>query len=263
MKKALLYTLLFVLLSIVVIFAMVFAVPYLFWNEPEAGGQGSSVFDDYPLLLPSITVISWSLITLFIFIKNKYSDISFGNISPKDRLKFVLLGGVSMVLLKSALTPLMWIVNNEVSETRYSIIQMWMHNDVLVSFLLALMHLTLEAVFFSAILRELIIWSKRPIISIFVVALLSIFPNTIEFSASSAVPLLCTFIPMVYGGWLYYRTSSIWPVFFGMVSYDVLLLFTPLFKYVSFVIASALILPWLVIYIYRKLSDNVKPIISR
>ena len=260
MKKALLYTLLFVLLTIVVFFAVIFAMPFLVWSDSESG---NTVLDTYPLLLPSLSVIVWSIITLFIFIRNKYSDVSFGNIIPKHRLRVVLLGGVSVLLLKTALQPLLWIVDNEVSESRYSIIQMWMHNDVLVVSLLVLIHITLEAVVFSAILRELILWSKRPVICVVVVSVICTIPSFSEVSAEATLPLLCSFIPMVYSGWLYYRTCSIWPSVLGMVLYDVLLMFTPVFDYFSFVMISTLVMPWIAIYLAKKLPENVKPLISR
>lgn len=264
MKKALLYTLLFLLLTIVVFFALIFALPFLVWSMTDNGGQeNNNVFDAYPLLLPSLSVIVWSLITLFIFIRNKYSDMSFGNIAVRDRMKIMLLGGFSVVLLKVALQPLMWIMDNEISENRYSIIQMWMHNDVLVIVLLSLIHVTLEAVLFSAILRELIIWSKRPIICVLVLSLLCTVPNMSEISASAALSLLCTFIPLMYGGWLFYRTSTIWPIFFGMVLYDILLFFTPLSNYITSAMIAALLLPWIVIYLAKKLSSEVEPITSR
>lgn len=263
MKKALLYTLLFVLLTIVVFFAVIFVLPFMLWFGTESGSQGNTIFDTYPLLLPSLSVIIWSVITLFIFIKNKYSDVSFGNIAPKHRLRVILLGGISVLLLKTALQPLLWIGDNEVSESRYGIIQMWMHNDVLVVSLLALIHITLETVVFSAILRELIIWSKRPVICVFVVAVICTIPSFSEVSAEAALPLLCSFIPMMYSGWLYYRTGSIWPSLFGMILYDALLLFTSVFDLFSFVIVSTLVMPWVVIYLAKKLPDNVKPVISR
>ena len=264
MKKALLYTLLFVLLTIVVFFAVIFVVPFLFWTESETGEQGATFLDRYPLFLPSLAVISWSVITIFIFLRNKYANIGFGNIISNDRVKIILLGGLSMLLLKTTLQPLLWISNNEVSESRYSIIQMWMHNDTLVIILLALIHITLETVFFAAILRELIIWSKRPMISNLVVALICTIPSFSDFSGATTLSLiLCSFVPQLYGGWLYYKTGCIWPTVLGMVAYDMLMLLTPLFEYVSVPIVSAVTVPWLVIYLGKKISKNVKPVISQ
>lgn len=263
MKKALLYSLLFVLLTIVVFFAFIFGLPFLIWPDAEAGEHANNIFDNYPLLLPSLSVIIWSLVTLFIFIKNKYADMSFGNMVPEHRWKFVVMGAVSVVLLKTALQPLMWIMNNEVSESRYTIIQMWMHSDILVMLLLTMIHITLEAVVFSAILRELIIWSRRPMVSVAVVSVVCTMPNFTEINAYDAMPLLCTFIPLLYSGWLYYRTGSIWPSVTGMVLYDALLFFTPVFDYISFALASAVILPWVVIYLAKMLMKKVEPIGSR
>ena len=263
MKKALLYSLLFVLLTIVVVFVLIFGLPFLIWPEGEGGGHGNNIFDTFPLLLPSLSVIVWSLVTLFVFIKNRYADVSFGKMAKNDIWKFVLLGGLSVVLLKTALQPMLWIMNTKVSESRYTIIQMWMQSDVLVMFLLTMIHITLEAVVFSAILRELIIWSRRPFIAITVVAFICTLPNFTELSASQAVPFVCAFIPVLYSGWLYYRTGSIWPTVLGMVVYDALLLFTPVFEYISFALVSAVILPWTVIFLSKTLLKKVEPVTSR
>ena len=263
MKKVLLYTLLFLLLTIVVFFTLIFTVPYIVWSFTENGGQENNVFDAYPLLLPSLAVSVWAILTLFIFIRNKYADISFGNIAKDDRLKVCIISAISVVLFKIALQPLMWITDSEISETHYSIVQMWMNNDLLVVALLSLIHITLETVVFSAILRELIQWSNRPYVSIFVVALACTIPSMTELTAIATLPLLCSFLPIVYGGWIYYRTSSIWPVFIGMTVYDAVLFFTPVSEYITSALVAALVLPWVVIYLSKHLTADVEPITSR
>ncbi len=262
MKKALLYTLLFVLLTIVVFFALFFALPFLVWSDSEAAQQ-NNVFDSNPLLLPSLSVIVWAIITLYIFIRNQYADLSFGNIEKSDRWKMIIVGGLSIILLKTALQPLQWIMNNEIPESRYSIIQMWMDNDILMVSLLSLIHLTSEAVILSAILRELIIWSKRPIISSVVVAILFTLPGLAEFNSPAILPMLCSFLPLTLSGWIYYHTGSIWPVFFGMTAYDFMLVLTPISEYITAAVIAAVAFPWVVIYLAKRMSEKIKPITSR
>ena len=148
--------------------------------------------------------ILWSLCTCWLFVHNGYGSFSWGNLDASRRISVVVLSAVLFIAV--------------------DVLAFWCHH-LLAPFsdeYTQLLSLTVQTVFLSSILRQLVSSLRRHWLALTIVAVAVALPNLQE-GAVGMVMFLFAVASGLIEGWMYLRTRSIWPAVVGPVVGDYVL----------------------------------------
>ncbi len=219
MGKALLYFMLFVCITLLMIGCGMLLAGFIV-------GQGlydcvGIARNEVVIFVVMLMGVLWSLGTCWLFVHNRFGSFSWGNLDASRRFSVVALSAVLFIAVDvlafwchHLLAPF--------SDEYTQLMSLYRSHPIITLLTLVMMYVTVQTVFLSSILRQLLSSLRHHWVALMIVAVAVALPNLQE-GAVGMVMFLFAVASGLIEGWLYLRTRSIWPAVVGPVVGDYVL----------------------------------------
>ena len=165
--------------------------------------------------------ILWAVGTCWLFVRNRFGSWSWGALDVHRRATIIAL---SALLFLSVDVLAFWCHHllAPFSTDYIELMSLYQTHPFITLVTLVLMYVTVQTVFLSGILRQLVSSLRHHWVALLIVAVTVALPNLQEGSIGM-VMFAFAVLSGVLEGWLYLRTRSIWPAVIGPIVGDYVL----------------------------------------
>jgi membrane protease YdiL (CAAX protease family) len=219
MGKAILYFMLFVCITLLMIGCGMLLAGFIV-SQGLYDHVGIAK-DEVVIFVVMLMGVLWSLGTCWLFVHNGYGSFSWGNLGASRRISVVALSAVLFIAV-DVLAFCCHHLLEPFSDEYTQLMSLYRSHPLITLVTLVMMYVTVQTVFLSSILRQLVSSLRRHRLALTIVAVTVALPNLQE-GTVGVVMFLFAVASGLIEGWLYLRTRSIWPAVVGPVVGDYVL----------------------------------------